>query len=87
LVPKELSNDTTIWLLAVTAVVSTTTLEEDAVIATLPAAAEPQTAGDADEEQLERVPISAGVRRCPFNPQIAPTEQLPSKLVSAAANA
>lgn len=56
LVPSELSNVTMIWLLAVTSVVSTTTLEESGAITTLPAAADPQAAGEALELQFDNVP-------------------------------
>src|ERR1700734_4281111 len=51
------SDWTKIWLLAVTAVVFTTIELETALVgsAALPAAAEPQTAGDAELEQLVAV--------------------------------
>lgn len=53
LVPSDESKVICIWLFAVTAVVSTTTLLALAAIETLPAEAEAHTAGDADEEQFE----------------------------------
>lgn len=54
-VPRELSKVRMIWLLAVTALVSTMTLDEPAAIETLPAAAEPHKAGEAEEEQFASV--------------------------------
>jgi hypothetical protein len=53
-----------IWLFAVTAVVLTTMELEIALVgsATLPAGAEPHTAGDAEDEQLLAVPIDARAR-------------------------
>jgi hypothetical protein len=51
-VPRDESSVSKIWLLAVNAVVSTTTEVVDAAITKEPAAAEPQTAGLADEEQF-----------------------------------
>lgn len=51
-VPREESSVTNIWLLAVTAVVSTTRVEPPVAIATLPEGAEPQTAGEVEELQL-----------------------------------
>lgn len=56
-VPRVSSVVTRIWLLAVTAVVLTTIELETAFVgsATLPAAADPQTAGDAELEQFEAV--------------------------------
>jgi hypothetical protein len=55
LVPKEELKVREISLLAVTAVVSTTTEDDPAAIATAPAAADPQTAGDALDLQFEAV--------------------------------
>lgn len=53
LVPKVSSDCMKIWLLAVTAVVLICSVAFVPVgTATLPAAAEPQTAGEAEEEQL-----------------------------------
>jgi hypothetical protein len=51
-VPSDESNVKLIWLLAVTEVVSTTTVVALAATTTLPALAEVHTAGAADEEQL-----------------------------------
>jgi hypothetical protein len=55
LLPSELSKVTAISLLAVTALVFTTTLDDDAAIDTLPAAADPHTAGYAAELQFVAV--------------------------------
>jgi hypothetical protein len=54
-VPRLESSVSKIWLLAVTAVVSTTTEVAEAAITTDPAVAEPHTAGLADEEQFVAV--------------------------------
>jgi hypothetical protein len=54
-VPRLESYIRKIWLLAVTAVVFTVTVVPAAAMFTEPAAAEPQTAGDAEDEQL--VPV------------------------------
>ena len=54
-VPKDESGTANIWEFAVTAEVSTTTVVAPAATTTEPAAAEPQTAGDALLEQLEAV--------------------------------
>jgi hypothetical protein len=54
-VPKDESSVSKIWLLAVTAVVSTTTEVVDAPITKEPAAAEPQMAGLAEDEQFAAV--------------------------------
>ena len=51
-VPRDESSVTNIWLLAVTAVVFTTRVEPPVDIATLPADAALQTAGDAEELQF-----------------------------------
>lgn len=51
-VPSEESKVTRIWLFAVTAVVSTTTLLAAAAMFTEPEAAEPHTAGDAEDVQF-----------------------------------
>ena len=60
LVPRLSSTVIMIWLLAVTAVVLTTNVGLVPVgSATLPAAAAPQTAGDALDEQFAAVPYSA----------------------------
>ena len=60
--PSEESKLSRIWLLAVTAVVSTVTEVEPDGTATLPAAAEPQAAGEALELQFVPVPSVAGAR-------------------------
>ncbi len=59
-VPSVSSSWIKIWLLAVTADVLTVTLVPDAAITNEPAAADPQTAGDAEEEQFVAVVIVAG---------------------------
>jgi hypothetical protein len=51
-VPKLSSGKTNIWLLASTADVFTVTVVAPAAMTTLPDAAEPQTAGDAEEAQF-----------------------------------
>lgn len=51
-VPRDESSVTNIWLLTVTAVVFTTRVEPPVAMATLPADAALQTAGDAEELQL-----------------------------------
>jgi hypothetical protein len=62
LVLSESSTKAKIWLFAVTAVVLTTIELDTALVgrATLPAAADAQTAGDAELEQLVAVPKVAG---------------------------
>jgi hypothetical protein len=55
LAPNPESNVIRIWLLAVTAVVLTTTLDASASITTDPAAADPQAAAPALSEQLPAV--------------------------------
>ena len=80
-VPSEESNVKIIWLLSVTAVESTTTVVAEAATTTLPAAAEPHTAGDAALEQFVAVanpepcttpavltvqPVAAGVQAAPL---------------------
>ena len=64
LVPSDESNVSNTWLFVVTAVVSTTRVFAPAATATLPPAAEPQTAGDELELQFVEVPYSA-VDSCP----------------------
>jgi len=54
-VPKDESSVSKIWLLAVTADVFTTTDVAEAPITKEPAAAEPQTAGLAEDEQFVAV--------------------------------
>src|SRR5271157_2316365 len=53
--PRDESSVSKIWLLAVIAVVFTTTEVAEAAITTDPAVAEPHTAGLADEEQFVAV--------------------------------
>ena len=57
-VPSDSSGKTRIWLFADTAVVYTTTVVAPVAIPTLPAVADPQTAGDAELEQLLAVRIA-----------------------------
>jgi len=63
LVPRLLSSITKIWLLAVTAVVLTCTVVAAAATTTEPEGALPQTAGEAELEQLEPVPNADPVIR------------------------
>lgn len=60
-VPREVSGCTIIWLFAVTAVVFTVTVVAVAAMVKDPADAEPQTAGDADDEQLVAVSYETAV--------------------------
>ena len=53
--PRLESKVSWIWLLAVTAVVCTTTVVAPAATTTDPAAADPQTPGEAEDEQFEAV--------------------------------
>lgn len=63
-VPRLSSKTGTIWLPAVTALVSTTTVVALEAMATLPAAEEPQTAGEALELQFVSVSIALNACGC-----------------------
>lgn len=76
-VASEGSSNTKIWLLAVTAVVFTTTVVAGLAMATLPADAAAHTAGDADELQLVAV----------LMPELILNIPAPSDLISPLASA